>query len=224
MTVGQCGSGEVWEIMTLILSKTDALINTREILTGFGALQSKRTEKSRWKGPLRHLVDCEGNRRCPWMMNDDWRSVWCQLNTYYIAHPAIPALRTTKWGITSLTEHPPAAKHNHLRRDLNIFKPLYWFFNKAALERFSIWDMECTLFHKVSIRTLEIKYTVLYWNLLTCPLFSLSQCTTSSNYFILLALVVFMFFFLSSPKFVYLMLLIIFQTINPKLGVIVFVH
>lgn len=28
----------------------------------------------------RHLVDREADRRSPWMMNDDWRSVWCQQN------------------------------------------------------------------------------------------------------------------------------------------------
>ncbi|KAG7475061.1 hypothetical protein JOB18_022936 [Solea senegalensis] len=39
LTLKECGSDEVWEIMTLILSKTDSLINTGGILTGSRLLQ-----------------------------------------------------------------------------------------------------------------------------------------------------------------------------------------
>ncbi|TMS11191.1 hypothetical protein E3U43_020184, partial [Larimichthys crocea] len=49
---GECGSGEVWEITTLILSKTDGLINTERILTGSRPLQWECTGDLDCQGPL----------------------------------------------------------------------------------------------------------------------------------------------------------------------------
>ncbi|AWO96902.1 Hypothetical protein SMAX5B_012154 [Scophthalmus maximus] len=57
--MGECGSSEVWEIMTLILSKTDSLINTGGILTGSRPLRWECSGELDCQGPLLCSPHCK---------------------------------------------------------------------------------------------------------------------------------------------------------------------
>lgn len=138
LRVWACGSAEVWEIMTLILSKTDGLINSREILTGSTAPQSKCTEKLTAKvlSDIWRTVKVTDDAHEWWMMTGgppdaNWIHITWHIQPY-------SGLLATKRRITSLTERPPATPRYHLRRDLNIFRPLCWFLIKQLWKRFSI--------------------------------------------------------------------------------------
>ncbi|KAF0045202.1 hypothetical protein F2P81_001731 [Scophthalmus maximus] len=65
----ECGSSEVWEIMTLILSKTDSLINTGGILTGSRPLRWECSGELDCQDVMMliHSVEAEiRSRACKW--------------------------------------------------------------------------------------------------------------------------------------------------------------
>lgn len=111
----ECGSGEVWEIMTLILSKTDGLINTGGILPGSRPLQWECT----WE------LDCQDTlfptHHYPWL---------CSYNQYH------------RWWRTNVDNMPPSTKST-LREDhlTGIFPFTRW--GRVRVRGKIFWSRQC---------------------------------------------------------------------------------